>query len=70
MKEITINHHVREAKTRNEQCMQDQVYDEWKPFPSKGKGIKADSMNKTKETIRNPQENPADEACELGIPSN
>ena len=33
MKGIIINCHVREAKIRNEQRMQDQVYKEWKSFP-------------------------------------
>ena len=70
MKGIIINCHVREAKIRNEQRMQDQVYKEWKSFPIKMKGSKIETENETKEIIRNSQKDTVNEACGLSIPTN
>ena len=51
MKGITYNRHDREAKIRNEQRAQDQVCQEWRPFPEKMKENKVKTRNETKERV-------------------
>ena len=52
MKGIIYNQHVREAKIRNEQRLQDQVYQEWRPFPEEMKENKVKTRNETKERVK------------------
>ena len=51
MRGITYNRHVKEAKIRNEQRAQDQVCQEWRPFPEKRKENGMNTRNETKERV-------------------